>query len=65
MLSIRLANWRAGAEDHALLSMLRHRDARAAERLAEMLVTNSIHHMDEHSVLEGARREAAAALLAP
>ena len=41
VVSMRLANWRDGAEDHALLSLLKSHDPPAAQALATRLVTNS------------------------
>ena len=63
VLSIRLANWRDGAEDHALLSLLKARDPPAARAIAEQLVTNSTWHVGEYAVMDRARRAVAAALL--
>jgi hypothetical protein len=65
VLSMRLANWRDGAEDHALLGMLRRREPLLAQSLARRLVSNSTHHVGDYNVLQSARVEAAAALLRP
>ena len=63
VLSLRLVNWRDGAEDHALLSLLRAHDSATAVALAARLVTNSTHHVGEYGVLDRTRRAAAALLL--
>ena len=60
VLSLRLVNWRDGAEDHALLSLLRAHDSATAVALAARLVTNSTHHVGEYGVLDRTRRAAAA-----
>ena len=58
MLSQRLANWRDGAEDHALLSRLRKLDAASAVRIASKLVTNATYAHASWEKIESARREA-------
>ena len=65
VLSMRLANWRDGAENHALLGMLRCREPVLVQSLARRLVGNSTHHVGDYTALQSARREAAATLLKP
>jgi hypothetical protein len=59
VISQRLANWRDGAEDHALFARLTRIDAAAAFRISRKLVTNSTFAHASWETIEAARAEAA------